>query len=349
MDRADWGSLAMFVVVAEERSFTRAAARIGVSPSALSHTMRRLEEKLAVQLLARSTRSVSTTQAGQRLLARLNPAIDEISNAVEQLGEMSGRPAGHIRISAPGEAARRVIAPALPKFVASYPDIVVEVLIEQAFTNIVERRIDAGIRLGESLEKDVVAIPVSGPLRMAVIASPAYLGRHGVPKTPRELRAHRCINIRLPSAGSIYKWEFERGTQKMDIAVDGPLIFDAGGMVVDAALAGVGVGYVLEERAAEHLKTGVLVRLLVDWCPPFPGFHLYYPGRRQISPALAVFIDAIRWGKGAKRSEQMDDAPKAGVCAESRKSSHSKVRQREFSPATKAAPRLAAKAQKGRI
>ena len=294
MDREDWGSLAAFAVVAEERSFTRAAARLGVSPSALSHTMRRLEEKLGVQLLARSTRSVSTTQAGERLLARLNPAISEISSAVEQLGELSGRPSGHIRISAPGEAARRVIAPALPMFVEVYPDIVVEVLIEQAFTNIVERRLDAGIRLGESLEKDVVAVPVSGPLRMAVIASPAYLKRHGVPKTPRDLRSHRCINLRLASAGTIYKWEFERGAEKMDIAVDGPLIFDAGGMVVDAALAGVGLGYVLEDRVLDDFKSGALVRLLADWCPPFPGFYLYYPGRRQLSPALAAFIEALR-------------------------------------------------------
>jgi DNA-binding transcriptional LysR family regulator len=301
MDREDWGSLAAFAVVAEERSFTRAAARLDVSPSALSHTLRRLEEKLGVQLLARSTRSVSTTQAGERLLARLNPAINEISTAVEQLGEISGRPSGHIRISAPGEAARRVIAPALPKFVEAYPDIVVEVLIEQAFTNIVERRLDAGIRLGESLEKDVVAVPVSGPLRMAVIASPAYLKRRGVPKTPRDLRSHRCINLRLPSAGTIYKWEFERGAEKMDIAVDGPLIFDAGGMVVDAALAGIGLGYVLEERALDCFKSGALVRVLADWCPPFPGFYLYYPGRRQVSPALAAFIDAVRVPSHAKK------------------------------------------------
>jgi DNA-binding transcriptional LysR family regulator len=301
MDREDWGSLAAFAVVAEERSFTRAAARLGVSPSALSHTMRRLEERLRVQLLARSTRSVSTTQAGERLLARLNPAIGEIANAVEELGEMSGRPSGHIRISAPGEAARRVIAPMLPRFVETYPDIVVEVLIEQAFTNIVERRLDAGIRLGESLEKDVVAVPVSGPLRMAVIASPAYLARHGVPKAPRDLRSHRCINMRLASAGTLYKWEFERGAEKMDIAVDGPLIFDDGGMIVVAVLAGVGLGYVLEDRVRHDFKSGALVHVLADWCQPFPGFYLYYPGRRQVSPALGVFIDALRVPSHPKR------------------------------------------------
>ena len=301
MNRDYWASLAAFAMVAEERSFTRAAARLGVSPSALSHTLRRLEEKVGVQLLARSTRNVSTTQAGERLLARLSPAISEISTAVEELGEISGRPSGHIRISAPDEAARRVVAPALPKFVEAYPDIVVEVLVEQAFTNIVERRLDAGIRLGESLAKDVVAVPVSGPLRMAVIASPAYLKRRGVPKTPRDLRAHRCINLRLPTAGTIYKWEFERGAEKMEIAVEGPLIFDAGGMVTHAALAGLGLGYVLEDRAMDDLKSGALVRVLADWCPPFPGFHLYYPGRRQLSPALAAFIDAIRVPSQSKK------------------------------------------------
>jgi len=294
MDREDWGALAAFAVVAEERSFTRAAARLGVSASALSHTMRRLEEKLNVQLLARSTRSVSTTQAGERLLARLNPAIQEIAGAVEQLGAISGRPTGHIRISAGDEAARRVIAPVLPKFVETYPDIVVEVLIEPGFANLVERRLDAGIRLGESLDKDAVAVPVSGPLRMAAIASPTYLKRHGTPKTPRDLRSHKCINLRLASAGTLYKWEFERGSEKMEVAVEGPLIFDSGEMVVDAALAGVGIGYVLEDRVVELVKKGSLVRVLADWCPPFPGFYLYYPGRRQLSPALAAFIDAVR-------------------------------------------------------
>jgi len=294
MDREDWGSLAAFAVVAEERSFTRAAARLGVSPSALSHTLRRLEERLGVQLLARSTRSVSTTQAGERLLARVNPAIGEISHAVEELGESAGKPSGLVRISAPSEAARRIIAPMLPKFTEAHPGIVVEVLIEAAFTDIVARRMDAGIRLGESLGKDVVAVPISGPLRMAAIASPAYLKVHGVPKSPRELRSHRCINLRLASAGTIYKWEFEKGSEKMEVAVEGPLVFDDGGMVLEAALAGVGLGYVLEDRALPGIRSGALVRVLADWCPPFPGFYLYYPGRRQVSPALAAFIEAIR-------------------------------------------------------
>lgn len=294
MDREDWGSLAAFAVVAGERSFTRAAARLGVSPSALSHTMRRLEERLRIRLLARSTRSVSTTEAGERLLARLRPAIEEISGAVEELGRFLGRPSGHVRITASRHAARMVIAPVLPRFIESYPEIVVEVLIEPGLTNIVERRIDAGIRLGESLEKDVVAVPVTGPLRMAVVGAPHYFATHPAPATPQDLRNHRCINFRLPSAGTLYKWEFEQGHHKMDVAVDGPLVFDDEDMVTDAALAGVGLAYLLEDQVASLVQAGTLSRVLADWCSPFPGFFLYYPGRRQVSPALAAFVDAIR-------------------------------------------------------
>jgi len=216
MDREDWGSLAAFAVVAEERSFTRAAARLGVSASALSHTMRRLEERLRIQLLARSTRNVSTTEAGERLLARLGPAIEEIANAVEDLGRLLDRPSGRVRITASRSAARMVIAPALPRFVQTYPEIVLEVLIEPGLTNIVAQRFDAGIRLGESLEKDVVAVPVTGQLRMAVVGAPRYFATHPAPSTPHELAKHRCINFRLPSAGTIYKWEFEKGRHKLE-------------------------------------------------------------------------------------------------------------------------------------
>ncbi len=294
MDRDNLGTLSAFAVVAQERSFTRAAARLGVSPSALSHAIRRLEEKLGMQLLARSTRSVSTTQAGERLLARVAPAMEELSAAVQELGAQAGRPAGHVRISAPAEAAHRIILPMLPKFVEAYPDIVVEVLVEAAFTDIVARRLDAGVRLGESLAKDVVAVPISGPQRLVVIASPAYVKARGTPKSPRELRDHRCINQRLLAAGSLYKWEFARGREKMEVAVEGPLVFDDGGMVLEAVLAGIGLGYVMEERALPYLRTGRLVRVLDDWTPPFPGFYLYYPGRKQASAALSAFIDAIR-------------------------------------------------------
>jgi len=294
MNREDWGSLAAFAVVAEERSFTRAAARLGVSPSALSHTVRRLEERLRIQILARSTRSVSTTEAGDRLLARLRPAIEEISGAVEDLGRLLGRPSGSVRITASRTAARMVIAPALPGFAERYPEIVVEVLIEPGLTDIVARRFDAGIRLGESLEKDVVAVPVTGPLRMAVVGTPQYFAARAKPSTPQDLRQHRCINFRLPSAGTIYKWEFEKGSRKVEVGVDGPLIFDDEGMILEAALAGLGLAYVVEDQVGPLVRSGALSRVLEDWCAAFPGFFLYYPGRRQVSPALAALIDAIR-------------------------------------------------------
>ena len=302
MDREDWGSLAAFAIVAEERSFTRAAARLGVSPSALSHSMRRLEERLHIQLLARSTRSVSTTEAGERLRARLGPAMAEISDAVEDLGRLLDRPSGHVRITASRTAARMVVAPVLPRFTRSYPEIVVEILIDPALTNIVAQRFDAGIRLSESLEKDVVAVPVTGKLRMAVVGSPHYFASHPAPATPHDLRKHRCINFRLLSAGTIYKWEFERDQHKVDVGVDGPLVFDDEGMVIDAALAGIGLGYLIEDQVAALLRTGALLRVLEDWCPPFPGFFLYCPGRRQVSPALAAFIDAIRVPAKARKS-----------------------------------------------
>jgi DNA-binding transcriptional LysR family regulator len=296
MDREDWGSLAAFAVVAEERSFTRAATRLGVSPSALSHTLRRLEERLRIRLLARSTRSVSTTEAGERLLARLGPALEAIASAVEDLGRLLDRPAGHVRITTSRAAARMVVAPVLPRFTQTYPEIVLEVVIDPGLTNIVAQRFDAGIRLGESLDKDVVAVPVSGPQRMAVVGAPRYFASHPPPATPHDLRPHRCINFRLPSPapGTLYKWEFEKAHHSVEVEVEGPLIFDDEGMVVDAAVAGVGLGYVIEEQVASLLQAGDLVRVLEDWCPPFPGFFLYYPGRRQVSPALAALIDEVR-------------------------------------------------------
>ena len=302
MDREDWGSLAAFAVVAEERSFTRAAARLGVSPSALSHTMRRLEERLRIKVLARSTRSVSTTEAGERLLERLRPAIEEISNAVKDLGRLLDRPSGLIRITASRTAARMVVAPVLPRFTQSYPEIVVETLVDSALTNIVAQRFDAGIRLGESLEKNVVAVPVTGQLRMAVVGSPQYFAVNPAPATPHDLREHRCINFRLPSAGTLYKWEFEKAHRSVEVGVEGPLIFDDEGLVIDAALAGVGLAYLIEDQVASLLQAGALSRVLDDWCPPFPGFFLYYPGRRQVSPALAAFINAIRLPSKARKS-----------------------------------------------
>jgi len=272
--------------------------------------MRRLEERLRIQLLARSTRSVSTTDAGERLLARLGPAIGEISNAVEDLGRLLDRPSGRVRITASRSAAQLVIAPALPRFIQRYPEIEVEVLIELGLTDIVARRFDAGIRLGESLEKDVVAVPVTGPLRMAVVATPQYFATHPAPSTPQDLRQHRCINFRLPSAGTIYRWEFEKGPRKIEVGVEGSLVFDDESMVLDAALAGAGLAYLFEDQVASLLRARALSRVLEDWCPPFAGFFLYYPGRRQVSPALAAFIDAIRVpAKAGKGVETMLGKP----------------------------------------
>jgi DNA-binding transcriptional LysR family regulator len=256
MEREDWGSLAAFAVVAEERSFTRAAARLGVSPSALSHTLRGLEERLRIRLLARSTRSVSTTEAGERLLSRLRPALHDISQAVDDLGRLLERPTGHIRISASRSAARAALAPVLPRFARDYPDIVLEVLIEPRLTDIVARRLDAGIRLGESLEKDVVAVPVTGKLRMAVVGTPRYFAAHPAPTSPHDLRSHRCINYRLQAAGVIYKWEFERGSQKMEIAVDGPLVFDDDEMALDAALSVDAVRFPRKAKGGVRPNTG---------------------------------------------------------------------------------------------
>jgi DNA-binding transcriptional LysR family regulator len=294
MNREDWGSLAAFAVVAEERSFTRAAARLGVSPSALSHTMRRLEGRLRIQLLARSTRSVATTEAGERLLARLRPAIEEISGAVDELGRLLDRPSGSLRITASRTAARMAVAPILARFVQTYPEIVVEIAVDPALTNIVAQRFDAGIRLGESLEKDVVAIPVTGKVRMAVVGSPQYFASHPAPAKPHDLRQHRCVNFRLPTAGTLYRWEFEKAKHRVEVGVEGPLISGDVDIVTDAALAGVGLAYLFEDQVASLVKAGALTSVLEDWCPPIPGFFLYYPGRRQVSPALAAFIDAIR-------------------------------------------------------
>jgi len=294
MNREDWSSLAAFALIAEERSFTRAAARLGVSPSALSHTMRELEQRLRVQLLARSTRSVSTTEVGERLLARIRPALDEIGGAVDDLSRLIGRPSGHLRITASRTAARMVVAPALPRFVERHPDVVVEVLIETALIDIVERRFDAGIRLGESLEKDVVAIRVTPELRMAVVGTPEYFARNSKPTTPQDLRNHRCINFRFPSAGILYKWEFEKARRKVEVAVEGPVVFDDQDLILHSAMCGIGLAFVIDDPVIPLIKAGALTRVLEDWCPPFPGFFLYYPGRRQVSPALAAFIDAIR-------------------------------------------------------
>lgn len=294
MNKEDLGHLAAFAVIAEEKSFTRAAARLGLSASALSHAMRGLEERLRIWLLHRSTRKVSTTEAGERLLAALNPALNDIAQAVDTLGGLAERPSGHLRITTSHQAAAMVLGPVLPQFIDAYPEVTLEILVDTDFTDIIEQRYDAGIRLGESIANDMISVPV-GPSQMPmVVAAPAYLARFPAPRTPQDLRQHRCLGFRLPSAGTIYKWEFEQGSHKLEVAIKGPLIFNDPELMIAAALAGTGLAYVFEEQVAGHLANGSLVPVLADWCTAIPGFYLYYSSRRQTPAALKALIAALR-------------------------------------------------------
>jgi DNA-binding transcriptional LysR family regulator len=294
MNKEDLGNLSAFVVIAEEKSFTRAAARLGVSASALSHAMRTLEERLRIRLLHRSTRKVSTTDAGERLLAALHPALKDISQAVEDMAGLADRPSGHLRITTSRQAAAMVITPVLAQFVDRYPDVTLEILVEAGFTDIIEQRYDAGIRLGESIANDMISVPVSAAQRAIVVAAPSYLARYPVPRTPHDLGLQRCLGFRMPSAGTIYKWEFERDGHQLEVAIKGPLIFNDPELKLDAALAGTGLAYVFEATVADYLRDGRLVPLLGEWCAPIPGFFLYYSSRRQAPAALQALIDTLR-------------------------------------------------------
>ncbi|MFC3669964.1 LysR family transcriptional regulator [Novosphingobium pokkalii] len=294
MGRNDLADLAAFATLAEERSFTRAAARLGVSQSALSHAMRKLEEKLGVRLLTRTTRSVATTQAGERLLATLAPALDQIHYGIEDITRLRDKPAGTIRITTSEHAARTVLWPALERILPDYPDIHVEISLNNGFVDIVEERFDAGIRLGEAIARDMIAVRVGPPMRMACVGAPSYFARHPVPQTPHDLARHTCINLRMPSTGGLYAWEFERDGRVMNVRVEGQVTFAGSGMLVRAAQSGLGLAMTLDGLVADALADGSLVRVLEDWCPPFAGYHLYYPSRRQASPAFALLVDALR-------------------------------------------------------
>lgn len=299
MRRADVNDLLAFLAVAREGSFTRAAARLGVSQSALSHTIRALEERLGVRLLTRTTRSVAPTEAGERLLHSVGPRFDEIETELTALSALRDKPAGTIRITVGEHAARTVLWPALTRMMPDYPDIKVEVVIDSALRDIVAERYDAGIRLGESLDKDMVALPIGPELRMAVVGAPSYLAAHPAPRTPQDLTGHNCINMRLQTHGALYAWEFEKDGRALRVRVDGQLAFNNIGACLRASLAGFGLAYVMEDMAAEHVVAGRLVRVLEDWCPPFAGYHLYYPSRRQPAPAFAVLVEALRYrGRG---------------------------------------------------
>jgi DNA-binding transcriptional LysR family regulator len=287
MRGSDYADLRAFAAIAERGSFARAASHIGVSPSALSQTIRGLEERLGIRLLNRTTRSVAPSEAGARLLARLLPAMAELDAAVADVTTLRDTPSGLLRINATRIAAVHYLAPLVGPFHRAYPDV------EDRLVDIVAGRYDAGIRLGEMVEKDMIAVKLTGDLEMMVVAAPAYLDRAGTPKTPRELRGHRCINFRWPTAGGLYRWEFERGDEKLEAAVDGPLIVNEPDIAVRAALDGVGIAYLFDHQVRPLIEAGRLVRLLQEWTPPFPGFYLYYPSRRQAPPVLRAFIDFV--------------------------------------------------------
>jgi len=291
----NFNDLLAFVAVAREGSFTRAAAQLGVSQSALSHTIRSLEARLGIRLLTRTTRSVSATDAGQRLLATVAPRFDEILAEVAALSELRDKPAGTVRISAAEHAADTVIWPRLERFLPSYPDIHVEVTVEYGMIDIVANRYDAGVRLGDQVAKDMIAVRIAPDLNMAVVGAPAYFANHPVPATPHELTAHNCINLRLTTYGGLYAWEFEKDGQALNVRVQGQLVYNSSRPMLRAALAGFGLACVPEDIAREHIEAGRLVQVLADWMPTFPGYHLYYPSRRQSSPAMSLVIDALRY------------------------------------------------------
>lgn len=294
MPRANLNDLLAFVTVARHGSFTRAAAQLGVSQSALSHTVRALEARLGVRLLARTTRSVAPTAAGQRLLLSLGPHFDEIEAGVAALGELRDKPAGTIRITSSEHAAGAVLWPALKMFLPRYPDIKVELISDSRLVDIVAQRYDAGVRLGEQVARDMIAVPIGPEQRMAVVGAPAYLAGRAPPKKPQQLTAHACINLRLPTHGDLYAWEFAKGSRELKVRVEGQLVFNRSDQILDAALAGFGLAYLPEDLAAPHLAQGSLLRMLEDWCPAFPGYHLYYPNRRQHSRAFALLLEALR-------------------------------------------------------
>jgi DNA-binding transcriptional LysR family regulator len=295
MPRDRLNDLTAFLAVARERSFTRAAAQLGVSPSALSHSLRGLEERLGVRLLTRTTRSVAPTEAGERLAQALAPALDTIEAELGALGALRDRPAGTVRITADENSANTILWPALESFLPRYPEIVVEIGIDNAMTDIVAERYDAGVRLGEVVARDMIAVPIGPDVRMAAVGAPSCFAGREPPRVPQDLAGYRCINLRLPTMGGLYAWEFEKDGRELKVRVEGQLVFNNIALILQAALAGLGLAYLPEAQIGAGIAEGSLVRVLEDWCPPFPGYRLYYPSRRQPTAAFALLVDALRY------------------------------------------------------
>ncbi|EJL30456.1 LysR family transcriptional regulator [Novosphingobium sp. AP12] len=299
MTTENFNNLAAFVAVAKERSFTRAAAKQGVSASALSQTIKALEARLGVRLLTRSTRSVSATEAGERLLRTLAPRFEEIEQELGSLSALSEKPAGTIRITAGEHPAVSILQPALRRIVSDYPDLHVEIVVDYGLTDIVAEGYDAGVRMGEQVAKDMIAVRIGPDMRMAVVGTPGYFERYPRPGTPQDLTAHNCINIRLPTYGGLFAWEFERNGREVRVRVEGQVVVNHGVVRLASVLDGLGLAYLPEDQIIDHCASGRLVRVLDDWCPPFSGYHLYYPSRRHASPAFSIVLDALRYPRAA--------------------------------------------------
>lgn len=302
MTQENLNDLAAFLAVARARSFTKAAGQLGVSQSALSHTVSGLEARLGVRLLTRTTRSVSPTEAGERLLQAIGPRLDEIATELALLSEFRDKPAGTIRINAAEHAAKTVLWPKLEQFLPRYPDIKIEITIEYGMVDIVAQQYDMGVRLGDAVAKDMIAVRIAPDMRMAVVATPAYFAKNPPPQTPQELTQHNCINLRLRTSGGLYAWEFEKDGQPLNVRVEGQLVFNGSLPIVRAVSAGFGVAYVPQDLVQAQIDDGELIQVLADWCPAFPGYHIYYPSRKQSSPAFKLLVDALRYEEEGQRS-----------------------------------------------
>lgn len=295
MAHENFNDLAAFATVAKERSFTRAAAKLGVSQSALSQTIRALEDRIGLRLLTRTTRSVAPTEAGERLLQTVAPRFEEIEAQLAALSELREKPAGTVRITAGEHPAISILQPALKRLLPDHPDVNVEIIVDYGLTDIVSEGYDAGVRMGEQVAKDMIAVRIGPEMRMAVVASPAYFKRHSIPQTPQDLTSHKCINMRLPTYGGLFPWGLEKDGREVKVRGEGQLVFNNLGLRLTSALDGLGVAYMPEDQVLPYVAKGRLIRVLEDWCPYFPGYHLYYPSRRHSSPALALLVDVLRY------------------------------------------------------